>query len=219
MVTNGRSHGVLSVSFSISKLNASAIWAKEQLATVLAQRVSLTLTNLRIRDQLKRESILDPLTGLFNRRYMTSAFDRELRLASRTGGPVGVIMFDVDGFKQVNDRFGHAAADKALCDLAAFLRSRLRAYDVPIRYGGDETVVLLPNTTLEGGHAVADKLIQGVRELEIRHRGHLIPIRISVGVAAYPINGADAETVLRAADVALYRAKAEGRDRVAIAKT
>ena len=217
MMTNGSSHGVLSVSFPFVGLHASAIWAKEQLATVLAQRVSLTLTNLRIREQLKRESILDPLTGLFNRRYMTSAFDRELRLASRTSRPIGVITFDVDGFKQVNDRFGHTAADKALCELAALLRCRLRASDVPIRYGGDETVVLLPDTTLEGARAVAEKLLQAVRELEIRHRGELIPVSLSAGVAAYPVNGADPESVLRAADVALYRAKAEGRDRVVVA--
>lgn len=218
MVTNGRSHGVLSVSFSLAQLSASGIWAKEQLATVLAQRISLTLTNLRIRDQLKRESILDPLTGLFNRRYMTSAFDRELRLASRTGRPVGVVIIDVDGFKQVNDRFGHAAADKALCELAALLRSRLRAYDVPIRYGGDEIVVLLPNTSLDGARAAADKLMQGVRDLEVRHRGHLIPVSISVGVAAHPVHGVDAESVLRAADQALYRAKAEGRNRIVVAE-
>jgi diguanylate cyclase (GGDEF)-like protein len=218
MVTNGSSHGILSVSFPSVGLNASAIWAKEQLATVLAQRISLTLTNLRIRDQLKRESILDPLTGLFNRRYMTSVFDREVRLASRTGRPIGVIIFDVDGFKLVNDRYGHVAADKALCDLAVLLRSRLRVSDVPIRYGGDETVVLLPDTNLEGARAVAEKLLQGVRDLKVHHRGLIIPVSISVGVAAYPLNGTEPESVLRAADLALYRAKAEGRDRVVVAQ-
>jgi diguanylate cyclase (GGDEF)-like protein len=217
MMTNGSAHGVLSVSFPFAGLHASAIWAREQLATVLAQRISLTLTNLRIRDQLKRESILDPLTGLFNRRYMASVFDRELRLASRTNRPIGVIMFDVDNFKRVNDRFGHAAADRVLCELAALLRSRLRVYDVPIRYGGDETVVLLPDTTLEGARAVADKVLQGVRDLEIRHRGALIPVSISVGVAGYPLNGGEADSILRAADMALFRAKAEGRDRVVTA--
>jgi diguanylate cyclase (GGDEF)-like protein len=217
MMTNGSSHGVLSVSFPFARLNSPGIWAKEQLATVLAQRISLTLTNLRIRDQLKRESILDPLTGLFNRRFMASVFDRELRLASRTGRPIGVIIFDVDGFKEVNDRFGHAAADKALCDLAGLLRCRLRVSDVPIRYGGDETVVLLPDTTLEGARAVAEKLLQGVRDLEVRHRGLVVPMTISAGVAAYPLNGTDPESILRAADLALYRAKAEGRDRVAVA--
>jgi diguanylate cyclase (GGDEF)-like protein len=217
MMTNGSSHGVLSVSFSVAGLNPSAIWAKEQLATVLAQRISLTLTNLRIKEQLKRESILDPLTGLFNRRYMTSAFDRALRLASRTSRPIGVIIFDVDGFKQVNDRFGHAAADKALSELAGLLRCRLRASDVPIRYGGDEMVVLLPDTTLEGARAVADKLLEGVRDMEVRHRGVVIPISISGGIAAYPLNGADPDSILRAADLALYRAKGEGRDRVVVA--
>jgi diguanylate cyclase (GGDEF)-like protein len=217
MMTNGSAHGVLSVSFGFTGLNASAIWAKEQLATVLAQRISLTLTNLRIREQLKRESILDPLTGLFNRRYMTSVFERELRVSTRTNRPIGLIMFDVDNFKNVNDRFGHAAADRALCEIAALLRSRLRASDVPIRYGGDETVVLLPDTTLEGTLTVADKVLQGVRDLEIRHRGELIPVSISVGVAGYPQNGSDADTVLRAADMALFRAKAEGRDRVVAA--
>jgi diguanylate cyclase (GGDEF)-like protein len=218
MVTNGRPLGVLSVSFAVKDLNSSAVWAKEQLATVLAQRVSLTMTNLRIREQLKRESILDALTGLFNRRYMATAFDRELRLASRSERPVGVIMLDVDSFKDVNDRFGHAAADKALCDLAALLRSRLRASDVPIRYGGDEAMVILPNTTLEGARATAEKLLQGVRDLEVRHGGRHIPITISLGVAAYPVNGADADSVLRAADVALFQAKAGGRDRVLVAE-
>ncbi|HXI55754.1 MAG TPA: diguanylate cyclase [Polyangia bacterium] len=218
MMTNGTSHGVLSVSFPFAGLHASAIWAKEQLTTVLAQRISLTLTNLRIKEQLKRESILDPLTGLYNRRYMTSAFDRELRLASRTNRPIGVIIFDVDGFKQVNDQFGHAAADRALCELAKLLRSRIRAYDVPIRYGGDEVVVLLPDTTLDGARAVADKLLQSVRNQEIRHRGSIIPISISVGVAAYPLHGRNPESILRAADLALYRAKAEGRDRVVVAE-
>jgi diguanylate cyclase (GGDEF)-like protein len=217
MMTNGSSHGVLSVTFPFARLNAPGIWAKEQLATVLAQRISLTLTNLRIKDQLKRESILDPLTGLFNRRYMTSVFDRELRLASRSGRPIGVVIFDVDDFKQVNDRFGHAAADKALCELAALLRCRLRVSDVPIRYGGDEVVVLLPDTNLEGARALADKLLQSVRELEVRHRGLVVRVTISVGVAAYPLNGTDPESILRAADLALYRAKAEGRDRVAVA--
>src|SRR5580698_2862428 len=207
MMTNGSSNGVLSVSFSFEVPNAPGIWAKEQLATVLTQRVSLTLTNLRIKDQLKRESVLDPLTGLFNRRYMTGVLDREVRLASRSNRVFGVIIFDVDGFKQVNDRFGHAAADKALCDLAALLRSRLRAYDVP-----------LPDTNLEGTLAVADKILQGVRALEIHHQGQVIGVTISAGVAAYPLDGPDPESILRAADRALYRAKAEGRDRVVVAE-
>jgi diguanylate cyclase (GGDEF)-like protein len=218
MMTNGSSNGVLSVSFPFEVPNAPGIWAKEQLATVLTQRVSLTLTNLRIKDQLKRESVLDPLTGLFNRRYMTGVLDREVRLASRSERVFGVIIFDLDGFKQVNDRFGHAAADKALCDVATLLRSRLRAYDVPIRYGGDEMVVVLPDTNLEGTLAVADKILHGVRDLEIRHQGQVIGVTISAGVAAYPLDGSDPESILRAADRALYRAKAEGRDRVVVAE-
>jgi diguanylate cyclase (GGDEF)-like protein len=219
MVTNGTSHGILSLSFPVGQLDTSAVKAKEQLATVVAQRISLTLTNLRIREQLKRESILDPLTGLFNRRYMRVAFDRELRLASRSDRPVAVIMLDVDRFKQINDQFGHAAADKALVSLAGLLRSRLRAYDVPIRYGGDEIVILLPDTTPEGARAVAEKLRQNTRDLEIRHGATVLPpVTISVGVAAYTVNGTDADTVLKAADDALYRAKAEGRDRVVVAE-
>jgi diguanylate cyclase (GGDEF)-like protein len=218
MVTNGTSHGVLSLSFPVGGLDLAAVKSKEQLATVVAQRISLTLTNLRIKEQLKRESILDPLTGLFNRRYMTTAFDRELRLASRTNRPVGVIMLDVDRFKQINDQFGHAAADKALLSLAGLLRSRLRAYDVPIRYGGDEIVILLPDTTLEGARVVAEKLRQNTRDLEVRHGSIVLPpVTISVGVAAYTVNGTNADCILKAADEALYRAKAGGRDRVVVA--
>ncbi len=219
MVTNATSYGILSLSFAVGHLDTAAVKAKEQLATVLAQRISLTLTNLRIREQLRRESILDPLTGLFNRRYMTIAFDRELRLASRTGRPVGVITFDVDKFKEVNDQFGHAAADKVLVGLAGVLRSRLRAYDVPIRTGGDEVVILLPDTSIESARLVADKLRQNTRDLEVRHGAIVLPpVSISVGVAAYPASGADPEAILKAADVALYRAKAEGRDRVVVAE-
>ena len=219
MMSNGTSQGILSITLSLPcDPPASAVTDKEQLATVLAQRISLTLTNLRIRDQLRRESILDPLTGLFNRRHMTSALDRELRLASRSGRSVGILIFDLDHFKKVNDQCGHAAADKLLCDVAGLLRSRLRAYDVPTRYGGDEIVVILPDTTVEGTRMTAEKLRRSVADVRVQHGGRALPaVSISVGVAAYPDHGSDAAGLLRAADVALYAAKAQGRNCVVVA--
>lgn len=220
MTTDGKPIGILSVTFPLAlPPDAAAMRAKAQLTTGVAQRIGLTLTNLRIKDQLTKESTLDPLTGLFNRRHLAAAFDRELRLASRGLRPVGVLMFDLDRFKEVNDEFGHAAADRVLCEVAGMLRARLRADDVPARYGGDETVVLLPDTTLEGARIVAEKLRVAVRELRVAYGGRTLPpVSISVGVGAYPASGGDADALLKAVDVALYRAKGEGRDRVAMAR-
>jgi diguanylate cyclase (GGDEF)-like protein len=219
MTTNGKSIGLLSFTFPVnSPLDMAMVKAKEHLAMVVAQRLGLTLTNLCIKEQLTKESTLDPLTGLFNRRHLATAFDRELRLASRGHRPVGVLMFDLDHFKDVNDKFGHAAADRILCEVAAVLRARLRADDVPARYGGDEAVVLLPDTTLDGACIVAEKLRLAVRALRVTYGGRALPpISISVGVGSYPASGADADAVLRAVDVALYKAKGAGRDRVAVA--
>ena len=219
MTTNGISSGVLSLTFPAGpNLDPSGVKLKEQLATVVSQRVSLTLTNLRIREQLKRESILDPLTGLTNRRYLASAFERELRLALRTQRNVGLLLFDVDHFKRVNDQFGHGAADQVLCEVASLLRSRLRAYDVSARYGGDELVVLLPDTAAEGALLVAEQLRQSIRDLRIVHGGGTLPpVTISMGVAIFPTHGSNAESLFRAADGALYTAKRDGRDRVAVA--
>jgi len=219
MVANGTSQGVLSLAIPLrSSVDQATVTVKERLATVVAQRISLTLTNLRIRDKLKRESILDPLTGLFNRRHMASALERELRLAARSERHFGVLIIDVDHFKKINDQFGHAVADKILCEFAALLRARLRVSDVPTRYGGDEAVVLLPDTTLEGAQMVAEKIRLGVKNLRTLHAGSILPsVSISVGVAAYPGNGEDAESLMRAADKALYAAKAKGRDCVAVA--
>jgi diguanylate cyclase (GGDEF)-like protein len=221
IATKGATLGVLSVAFRGGDRVAQAdLKAKEQLVSVTAQRVCLTLANLCIKDQLLRDSIVDPLTGLFNRRHMNTAFDRELQLASRNARPVGVLMFDVDRFKSVNDQWGHAAGDIVLCEMAKVLRSRLRAYDVATRYGGDEIVVILPDTTIDGTRAVAEKIRLAVRELRIVHGTHVLPpTTISAGVAAYPLNGNTAAAVLDAADLALFRAKAEGRDRVALAET
>ena len=124
---------------------------------------------------------------------------------------------DVDHFKRVNDQFGHAAADKVLCEMAALLRAHLRVSDVPTRYGGDEMVVLLPDTDLEGARMVTEKIRLGVKELRTLHAGNILPpMSISVGVAAYPGNGRDVESVLKSADTALYAAKARGRDCVAV---
>jgi diguanylate cyclase (GGDEF)-like protein len=210
----------LSVSFSVgATADAEVLRRKEQLATVAAQRIGLTLTNLRIMKQLTADSTIDPLTGLFNRRHLATALAREVRLASRGHRSFGVLIVDLDHFKDVNDKFGHAAADRVLCEVAGVLRGRLRADDVPARYGGDEAVVILPDTTLDGACVVAEKLRVAIRELRITYGGRdLPPISVSVGVGAYPVSGGDANAVLRAVDVALYRAKGDGRNRVAVAE-
>jgi diguanylate cyclase (GGDEF)-like protein len=168
-----------------------------------------------LRENLRRQSIRDPLTGVFNRRYMEEAFAHELYRAARHGLEVGVIMLDVDHFKTINDTFGHAYGDSLLKALANFLKNRLRGEDILCRYGGEEFIIILPETGLESALRLAEKLrteIQAIEaELAIQPPG---PIHISLGVSAFPEHGRNAEEMIKSADWALYQAKQRGRDQV-----
>jgi len=166
--------------------------------------------------RLHRVATTDPLTGLHNRRHLESVLKREISFAQREGHAVGVILLDLDRFKQLNDSFGHAAGDSALRAVGGFLRSRLRVYDVACRYGGDEIIVIVPGADLAASLALAEQLRSGIEQLAIASGGApLPPITASLGVASFPSDGDEATAVLHAADAGLYRAKAAGRNRVA----
>ena len=193
---------------------------KCQLAQAIAEHIALVLLNLRLQETLRQHSIRDILTSLFNRRYMEESLTRELRRAEREKRTVGVMMFDIDHFRDFNDRFGHAGGDSLLRELGAFLNARIRGGDIVSRYGGEEFVSVLPGATLEETSIRAEELRQGVKELRIYHQGEpLGQTTISIGVAAFPKNGLTGDEILKSADKALYRAKNEGRDRVIVAST
>jgi diguanylate cyclase (GGDEF)-like protein/PAS domain S-box-containing protein len=188
-----------------------------QQATAVGERISLAIANLKLREALRSQSIRDPLTGLFNRRYMEETLERELSRATRHELPVGLLMCDIDHFKRFNDTFGHQAGDALLRALGDFLLQRTRGQDVPCRLGGEEFAIILAGANLDAGRQRAEMLREEVKALIVQHAGQLLgKITLSVGVAAFPESGKTAEQLLQAADSALYRAKSEGRDRVVL---
>lgn len=197
---------------------ASAVPFRAKLAVAFAEQVGLALANLQLKETLRAQAIHDPLTGLHNRRFLEEAFPRELLRAARKGNPVGVLMLDLDHFKAFNDAYGHMAGDAALRAFAVQLRSEIRAEDIACRYGGEEFAVILPDTTLAQALMRAEQIREGMRKVVVDFHGRtLAGVTISVGVAALPQHGASADALLRAADAALYAAKADGRDRSKLA--
>ena len=191
--------------------------SQQRLAGTVAERLSLTLANLRLRETLRGQSIRDPLTGLFNRRYMEETLELELARAARSHRTLGIIMLDVDHFKRLNDACGHDAGDTLLCELARLLESRVRQGDIACRYGGEEFAIILADATSEGARRRAEDIRAEVKRLELKHGGKPIGgLTVSLGVALFPYHADQATTLLRKADEALYQAKETGRDRVVV---
>jgi diguanylate cyclase (GGDEF)-like protein/PAS domain S-box-containing protein len=189
--------------------------AKKRLAATAAKQIALSLANLNLRSSLQQQAIRDPLTGLFNRRYMEETLEREILRVRRKEGSLGIIMLDIDHFKRFNDSFGHEAGDTLLQALGNFLRDNIRQEDIACRYGGEEIILILPETPLEVLHQRAEELRQGVQNLQVEYQGRpLGPVTVSLGVSAYPDHGDHGEALIRAADAALYRAKQRGRNQV-----
>ncbi|MBI5843835.1 MAG: cache domain-containing protein [Deltaproteobacteria bacterium] len=185
------------------------------LATAVADHLSLSLINLRLRERLQDLSVRDPLTGLFNRRYMEESLLRELSDAARTGNPVGVVMMDVDHFKNYNDSFGHEAGDRLLKALGDILVQGVRGGDVACRYGGEEFLLILPGATLDATRERADALrVTAFEQLAKASPDPSKSVTISAGVAVYPEHGEEPQELINAADSAMYRAKSLGRNRV-----
>lgn len=171
-----------------------------------------------LRDVLQAEALHDPLTALYNRRYLDQALEREFARAARSGKPVSVVMSDIDYFKKVNDTFGHDCGDKVLQAIARILSTHIRKGDTACRYGGEEFTLVLPDAPLESAVERASRQCELIRDLSISCNGEPIgTVTMSFGVASYPEHGDTPEKVLKAADEALQRAKSEGRNRVAAA--
>lgn len=220
LMAQGEALGIVSLQImrsqeEVDTAGRSSWEAQRRLAVVLAEQVALALGNLRLRESLKNQSICDPLTGLFNRRYMEESLEREFSRANRSKTSVAIIMMDLDHFKRFNDTFGHQAGDTLLRTLGDLLKRNTRGQDIACRYGGEEFAIVLTDSNLAGALQRAEILRQQVKQLSVEYAGQLLgAISISMGVALYPGHGTTMGDVLRAADQALYCAKREGRDRV-----
>ncbi|HPT24839.1 MAG TPA: PAS domain S-box protein [Bryobacteraceae bacterium] len=191
----------------------------KEMSVAICEMLSLSISNVKLREMLSQQSIRDPLTGLVNRRYLEEGLEREIFRAARLHQSVGVVMADVDHFKQFNDAHGHAAGDIVLVALAKVLKAHFRGIDISSRYGGEEFAVVLADSSLEQSVRRADELREQVKTIVVSHRGALLgPITLSLGVSVFPVHGSNQEDLLNAADAALYQAKREGRDRVVAAR-
>jgi diguanylate cyclase (GGDEF)-like protein/PAS domain S-box-containing protein len=221
LVAQGESRGILHIRFlscATHGREAEELETKQRLAVAIAENLALALANLKLRETLKNQAIRDPLTGLYNRRYLEETMDRELHRSRRLKAPLGVVMMDLDHFKDFNDSFGHGAGDALLSALAHAITAGIRTEDIACRYGGEEFLLVLPGASLETTRERAENVRQAVKALQVKYQGHFLKsTTISLGVAIFPDQGHTAEAVITAADAALYRAKEAGRDRVEIA--
>jgi diguanylate cyclase (GGDEF)-like protein len=190
---------------------------RSRLALAVAEHAALGLANIRLRETLREQAIRDPLTGLYNRRYLEATLERELRRAARNRHPVGIIVLDIDHFKHYNDTYGHDAGDTVLRALGIFLLGSVRADDIVCRYGGEEFVLVLPSAPQAAALARAEQICRGVRALRVSHQERSLgPITVSLGITTMPEDELSFAAALARADAALYAAKRGGRDRAVL---
>jgi diguanylate cyclase (GGDEF)-like protein/PAS domain S-box-containing protein len=169
-----------------------------------------------LQEQLREQAIRDSLTGLYNRRYLADFLDKEIARASRKGYPISFIVMDIDHFKRFNDTYGHKCGDVVLQELGNMLMLNVRRGDTVCRYGGEEFVILLPDTSLKVATMRAEEWRRAFDDTVLEYEGKRLHVTISVGVAAYPLHGQDGESALQAADHALYHSKHNGRNCVTV---
>ena len=224
MVGQGDTVGILCLKFPNAEQAQTRVGAdasqesQQRLATTVAAQVALSLASLRLRETLRDQSIRDPLTGLFNRRFMQESLDRELQRAKRKKRPLAVVFIDLDHFKRFNDTFGHAAGDLILRTMGELFLRHFRGDDVICRYGGEEFAIILPESSAKDAAKRANLLRIEASKISMRHLGQILDtVTLSIGVAAFPEHGQTTEQILRMADQCLYQSKTEGRDRVTVA--
>jgi two-component system, cell cycle response regulator len=167
-------------------------------------------------EEIYRMTIFDGLMQVYNRRYLYEALEREIIRARRHGRDLSIVMFDIDHFKQVNDRFGHLAGDFVLKELARVVQSRIRRDEVFARYGGEEFSLVLPETNVEGGAALAETLRRKISEHPFTFQNEMIPVTVSMGIAMLTENDRGSVELIQRADEKLYEAKRSGRNRVCL---
>ncbi len=187
------------------------------LMTGIADRLGPALSGIELRARLHEDSIRDPLTKLYNRRFLAESMRRELLRAQRADWPLSLIILDLDRFKHVNDEYGHDVGDDVLVTVAQALTQAVRDEDYVYRYGGEEFVIVLPGANLDVARERAQEACRKVRALRIDTEKGTLQTTISAGVATFPEHGATQEGLIAQADKALYLAKQSGRDRIELA--
>ncbi len=178
-----------------------------------------TMIELNLLEETRKSSRSDGLTGLFNRRFFDEALAGEMKRAQRYDGGFSLIFFDLDNFKKLNDTYGHQAGDLTLKQTAEIMITEKRTEDLACRYGGEELVLILPETSKINALVIAERIRQKVEELELVFEGKQFNVTLSGGVSSYPVDAKDAKSLLSAADAALYQAKEKGRNRILLHNT
>jgi diguanylate cyclase (GGDEF)-like protein/PAS domain S-box-containing protein len=224
LVALGDTLGVLHIQYELtdSNLEREAFEtfqeSQQRLAVAVGGRVALSLANLLLRETLRDQSIRDPLTGLFNRRFMQHALDRELLRAKRRNHPLVVVSVDLDHFKRFNDEHGHDAGDTVLRSMAALFQGHFRGEDIICRPGGEEFAFILPEASPKDAARRVEDLRKAAKNHKIVYEDQVLDsVTLSAGIASYPENGLTVEDLLRAADASLYESKANGRNRTTVA--
>jgi diguanylate cyclase (GGDEF)-like protein/PAS domain S-box-containing protein len=214
LMVQGETFGLLSLVGDSGSEHADS---QRQLAVTVGEAIKLSLSNIRLREELREQAIRDPLTGLYNRRYLEESLSRELFRSQRQKTQLCVAMIDLDDFKQVNDSFGHGAGDLVLREVGWILRENLRNSDISCRYGGDEFLLVLPDSSLEDTHQRLDQIRLLIKEQAIRYGEKLLaPVTISIGIAAAKENGFVTRELIGACDEALLAAKQAGNDQIIV---
>lgn len=212
LVAQGTSVGLLHISVP---LEGDPEDSDAEIVAQIAEQLGLAIANLQLRETLRTQSLRDPLTGLFNRRYLEENLSRELQRCERRNLPLSVLMLDVDHFKRFNDTHGHAAGDALLSQVGRLIQAKVRSEDIACRYGGEEFTVVMPEMDAEGACQRAETIRREIEVATVLHlRQTLGPVTVSIGIATYPADGTTPELLQQLADATLYRAKAEGRNRV-----
>lgn len=213
LLAQGHAIGLLHVLLGENEADLNLIFT-------LSEHLGLALANLNMQEKLREQAIKDPLTKLYNRRYMDEVLEREINRCQRHDVLMSILLLDIDHFKPFNDNFGHDAGDYVLQSLAKSLLASIRKEDLACRVGGEEFAIILPETSTKAAQACAEKINQQVKAQELHfHGNYLGHVTVSIGVATFGSHGGDEKSLFKAADVALYEAKEAGRDKVVVAQS
>lgn len=214
LVVQGETLGLFHLNIPAG-MNEERATSWRQLVVIVGEGIKLSLSNLRLREIMREQATHDPLTGLFNRRYLDDTLPRELNHARRQNTQICIAMLDIDHFKHFNDTFGHEAGDLILRELGHVLQDNVRKSDIACRFGGEEFVLVLLDSALEASRQHLEKICKCVKELHVHYGEQILGIiTLSVGIVEAPQQDMTAVDFLRAADETLYIAKHAGRDRI-----